>query len=63
MDQELTTGTHKIDVYRFDTEIISENTVKFEVSNVISWDSISLRMTKDELKGLCDFINKYLENN
>ena len=33
------------------------------ISNVISWDIFQLKMTKEELKGLADFINKYLEKN
>ena len=36
---------------------------RVDVSNVISWDIISLNMTRDDLKGLADFIYKYLENN
>ena len=54
---------YKADIYRFNTETISNNMIQFEISNVISWDSITMNMTKNELKGLADFINKHLENN
>ena len=52
---------YKADIYRFNIETIN-NIMQFEISNVISWDSITMKMTKDELKGLADFINKHLEN-
>ena len=54
---------YKADVYRFDVEETSADIVQFDISNVISWDIISTKITKKELKGLADFILKYLENN
>jgi hypothetical protein len=39
-----------------------DNIYQFDVSNVISWDIIRLNMTKDDLKGLAEFITKFLEN-
>jgi hypothetical protein len=62
MSQLVTKDFYKADVYRFDVEEISDNTVRFDISNVISWDIISTKITKNELKGLADFINKYLDN-
>ena len=53
---------YKADVYRFDVEETSADIVQFDISNVISWDIISTKITKNELKGLADFINNYLEN-
>ena len=53
---------YKADVYRFDVEETSADIVQFDISNVISWDIISTKITKKELKGLADFILKYLEN-
>lgn len=32
------------------------------ISNVISWEMMNVKMTKEELRGLADFIYKYLEN-
>lgn len=60
MSQLVTKDFYKADVYRFDVEAISDNLVKFDVSNSISWDIISLKMTKDELRGLGDFIKTFL---
>lgn len=53
---------YKADIYRVDIEK-TDGTFRVDVSNVISWDIISLNMNRDDLKGLADFINKYLENN
>lgn len=53
---------YKIDVFRFDLEK-DNNMIDFQISNAISWDSMNIRATKEELKGLADFINSYLENN
>lgn len=33
------------------------------LDNVISWDTFRMEATNEELKGLADFIYKYLENN
>lgn len=53
---------YKADVYRFDIEN-TNSTFQVDISNVISWDIIRLNMTKNDLRGLVDFINKHLENN
>jgi hypothetical protein len=60
MSQLVTKDFYKSDIYRFDAEVISENLVKFDVSNSISWDIMSLKMTKDELRGLGTFIKNFL---
>jgi len=52
---------YKLDVYRFDVEETTTDIVKFDISNIISWDIISTKITKNELKGLADFIYRYLE--
>ena len=57
----ITKDFYKADIYRFDIET-KDNIYQFDVSNVISWDIIRLNMTKNDLKGLADFINKFLEN-
>jgi hypothetical protein len=54
---------HKFDVYKFEIEQQSENSVVLQISNVISWELMTLKMTKKELSGLADFIHKSLENN
>ena len=58
----ITKDFHKADIYRFDIESVG-SMFQVDVSNVISWDIIRLKMTKEDLKGLADFINKYLEVN
>ena len=62
MAQLVTKDFYKADVYRFDVEETSTDMIKFDISNVISWDIISTKITKNELKGLAEFLNKYLEN-
>lgn len=62
MSQLVTKDFCKADVYRFDVEEKYGNMVKLDISNVISWDIMSMTITKNELKGLADFIYKYLEN-
>lgn len=51
---------HNIDVFRFDFEKQNQM-IEMIISNVISWDSIRYRFTKDELKGLASFITKFIE--
>ena len=52
---------YKADVFRFDLEK-QNHIIEMVISNSISWDSMKYRFTRDELKGLADFINKFLEN-
>lgn len=60
MSQLVTKDFYKADVYRFDAEVLSGNMVKFDISNVISWELMTVKMTKDELRGLGDFITTFL---
>lgn len=51
---------YKADVYRF--ELDSKNSViDFTINNAISWDTLSIRLTKEELKGLINFMSHFLE--
>jgi hypothetical protein len=59
----ITKDFYKSDVYRFDLNCIGESSVDIHISNVISWDSTRLTLTKQELKGLADFINNFLQTN
>ena len=54
---------YKLDVYRFDVEYVVNDWYDVTLNNSISWDYMTVRATKKELKGLADFINNYLENN
>jgi len=51
---------YKLDVYRLDFEKINE-IISLNISNTISWDAFNIKATKEELKGLANFINSYLE--
>ena len=53
----------KLDVYRFDIEHISDDLYDLNINNTISWDMINLKVTKSELVGLADFINKMVRDN
>ena len=52
----------KLDVYRFDLEHISDDLYDLNINNAISWDIMNLKVTKSELVGLADFINKMVES-
>ena len=57
----ITKDFYKADVYRF--ELDSKNSViDLTINNAISWDTLSIRLTKDEVKGLADFLNSFIEN-
>ena len=58
----ITKDFYKSDIYRFDIESKSNNIFDVDISNVISWDIIRLKMNEEDLRGLADFIYKYLEN-
>ena len=51
---------YKADVFRFDLEK-NQDSVDLEICNAISWDVMRFVMSREELKGLADFINKFLE--
>ena len=51
---------YKADVFRFDLEK-NQDSVDLEICNAISWDVMRFEMSREELKGLADFINKFLE--
>jgi hypothetical protein len=57
----ITKDFYKSDIYRFDIESKSGNVFDVDISNVISWDIIRLKMTKEELKGLADFLQSYTQ--
>lgn len=46
---------YKADIFRFDLEH-NENMVNLTINNSISWDVMQMRLTKEEAKGLADFI-------
>jgi hypothetical protein len=50
---------YKMDVFKVDVEKYN-NIVDIEISNVISWELMKIKGTKQEIKGLVDFLNKCL---
>lgn len=54
------TNKLSFDVYRVELNK-DGGSHRLELSNVISWELMALKTTKEELKGLADFIYKYLE--
>ena len=52
---------YKMDVFKVDVERRNE-IIDVEISNVISWELMKIKGTKKEIKGLVDFLNKFLED-
>lgn len=52
---------YKLDVYRFDFEKVNTNMIEMNINNAISWDTLKIKMTRDELAGLGSFINTFLQ--
>jgi hypothetical protein len=50
---------YKMDVYKVDIEKYN-NIVDIEISNVISWELMKIKATKEEIKGLVAFLNNIL---
>ena len=51
----------KTDVNRFDIEYNNDFDITLELSDVISWDILTVKMTKEELNGLANFIKNFLQ--
>jgi len=61
MSEVIQKDTFKADVFQFDLER-TNGLFDLTINNAISWDWMKIRFTKDELKGLSQFINNFLEN-
>ena len=64
----MTKDSYKADIFNFDMEYWKQEDPKGElfnltINNVISWEWQKLKLTRDEIKGLADFLNKFVENN
>lgn len=53
----------KLDVYRFDIDHLMDDLYDVNISNAISWDMMNLKVTKSELVGLANFINRMVNTN
>ena len=50
---------YKMDVFKVDVEK-HNNIVDIEISNVISWQLMKIKVTRQEVKGLVNFLNNFL---
>ena len=46
-------------LYKVDVEKHNDM-IDVEISNVISWELMKIKATKQEIKGLADFLNKFI---
>ena len=53
---------YKLDVCRLDVEHVLNDWYNVLINDSISWDDMTMKASKEELRGLADFIYKYLEN-
>jgi len=60
MNDIIQKDTHKVDIFTFDLEKF-ESIVNLTISNSISWDWMKMKLTREELKGMADFLNKFLD--
>jgi hypothetical protein len=61
MSEVIQKDTFKADVFQFDLEKFGD-IFNLTINNAISWDWMKMKLTKDELKGLAQFINNFMEN-
>ena len=54
--------SHKIDVFKFDLEQ-DGNIINMTINNAISWDWMKFKFTREEIKGLANFINSFVDHN
>jgi hypothetical protein len=62
MSSIVTKDSYKADIFNFDLEQHG-NIINLTINNVISWDWQKMRLTKDEIRGLANFLNKFVEEN
>jgi hypothetical protein len=60
--------SYKADVFNFDMECWKQEDPKgelfnFTINNVISWEWTKMKLTRDEIKGLANFLNQFVEDN
>jgi hypothetical protein len=55
------TKSYRADIYNFDIE--TQNSIVYlTINNVISWEWLKMRLTREELKNFANFLNSYLDN-
>jgi len=60
--------SYKADVFNFDMECWKQENPKgelfnFTINNVISWEWTKMKLTRDEIRGLANFLNQFVEDN
>jgi hypothetical protein len=58
----VTKDSYKADVFNFDVEQ-NGSLSTLTINNVISWQWIQMKLTKDEIRGLANFLNQFVEEN
>jgi hypothetical protein len=61
MSEVIQKDGYKADVFQFHLERIN-GLFDLTINNAISWDWMKMKLTKEELKGLGDFIKNFLES-
>jgi hypothetical protein len=64
----VTKDSYRADIFNFDMECWKQEDPKgelfnFTINNVISWEWVKMKLTRDEIKGLADFLNQFIEEN
>lgn len=64
----VTKDSYKADIFNFDMECWKQEEPKGElfnltINNVISWEWTKMKLTRDEIRGLADFLNQFVEKN
>jgi len=58
----VTKDCYKADVFNFDVEH-NGSLIDLTINNVISWEWMKMKLTKEETKGLADFLYSSLQMN
>jgi hypothetical protein len=57
----VTKNSYKADVFNFDVEQ-QGSIVDLTINNVISWEWTKIKLTKDEIRGLANFLSQFVED-
>ena len=60
MNDIIQKDTHKVDIFTFDLEKFG-SIFNLTINNSISWDWMKMKLTKEELKSLSNFLNTFLD--
>ncbi len=60
MSEVIQKDTFKADVFQFDLER-TNGLFDLTINNAISWDWMKMKLTREELKSLSNFLNAFLD--